>query len=121
MRGRAAAARPTGGARRGGRQVIAKTLSPAWGESFELEAGAGDGELRVVLYDSDAGLLYGSSKEYLGSVAVPLAPLAGRGAVEQWCEERGPLESLWRGEREGGREGERERERERGRERENQN
>ena len=68
-------------------KVVDKTLSPEWNETFEFEVGGGgEPELSVVLWDHDKGLLFGSSKEYLGSVKVPLRQLLerGGGTVENW-------------------------------------
>ena len=67
-------------------KVIDKTLSPVWNETFELDVGPEDNDMSVVVYDNDNGLLYGSSKEYLGSVTISVNEMAKRRQVEQWCE-----------------------------------
>ena len=66
--------------------MIDKTLSPVWNETFELDVGPEDNDMSVVVYDNDNGLLYGSSKEYLGSVTISVNEMAKRRQVEQWCE-----------------------------------
>ena len=66
-------------------KVIDKTLNPVWDETFDFEMAPADKSLRVVLYDDDKGLFYGSSKEYLGSVELTIQDFSNRGTVEEWC------------------------------------
>ena len=65
-------------------QVIDKTLNPVWEEMFELAVGPEDTDLSIVLYDNDKGIIFGSSKEYLGSVNLPVHKIIKDGLVEKW-------------------------------------
>ena len=67
-------------------KIIDKTLNPVWNETFEFDLSKGDPTLSVVLYDNDKGMLYGSTKEYLGSIELPIKELVKRGALEKWFE-----------------------------------
>ena len=65
-------------------RIIDKTLNPTWNETFEFYAGEREDTLSVVLYDDDKGMLYGSTKEYLGSIELPIHDLLKEGSVEKW-------------------------------------
>ena len=52
--------------------IVDKTLNPVWNEKFEFDIGSEDEILSVVLYDNDKGVLYGNSKEYLGSIKLSI-------------------------------------------------
>ena len=63
-------------------KIIDKTLNPIWNENFEFDVGPGDENLSVVLYDNDKGVLYGNSKEYLGSIKLSLNSI--NPGAERW-------------------------------------
>ncbi len=75
-------------------KVIDKTLTPSWNETFRFDLTAENTNLSVfsvVLYDNDKGMLYGNTKEYLGSVELPIRELLITGAMEKWCVSLEPL------------------------------
>jgi hypothetical protein len=69
-------------------KVIDKTLTPCWNETFGFDLTAENTSLSilsVVVYDNDKGMIYGNTKEYLGSIELPVKELLIEGSIEKWC------------------------------------
>ena len=65
-------------------KVAAKTLNPVWNETFDFDVAGLDSLLSIVIYDEDKGTIYGSSKEYLGSIDLPMREIMSQVTIEKW-------------------------------------